>query len=139
MTKTEFDNNSQFVKYKTDQSCKLNEFFKTHKDNLFSIDDAIVALVGVGKSTIYRQFANAEEKGMIKRVENEKGITLYQYLDDEEGCSEHLHLVCKECGSFIHLDAKESDRLIQEFEDRSGFEIATGTTVFGKCAKCRKK
>ncbi len=106
---------------------------------MFSIDDAIREIVGVGKSTIYRQFASAEEKGLIRRVENEKGQTLYQYIDEEEGCSEHLHLVCKECGSFIHLDHEESDRLIQEFEERCGFEISSDTTVFGKCAKCRKK
>lgn len=123
------------MKYKTNQSCKLNEFFLKHKDNLFSIDDAISSLEGVGKSTIYRQFANAEKKGIIKKVEG----NLYQFVSSEEGCREHLHLLCKECGNFIHLNHEESESLIKEFEDKVGFEISQDTTFFGKCAECRKK
>ncbi len=127
------------MKYKTNQSDKLNSFFRSHKDTLFSIEEAIEEIEGVGKSTVYRQFATAEKQGVIKRLESEKGVVLYQYIDIDECCNEHLHLVCKECGRFVHLDNKQTNELIQNLEESIGFEISSDTTFYGKCSECRNK
>lgn len=133
LTKEQYENYSQFVKYNTCQKKLILEFFQSHKESLFTLEELIAALPKVGKSTIYRQIGKMEAEGLVKKLE----APFYQYLG-MKSCESHLHLVCVECGKFIHLDDEISHSLISEIKEREDFEVSSSeTTLYGVCHNCK--
>ena len=92
----------------------------------------------IGRTTVYRQLDRLVSEGYARRTVGERGGSCYSYVKD--GCHEHYHMVCKECGRLAHLSCDHVEELFHHIKSEHGFEIDPGQTVlYGLCAACRRK
>lgn len=129
------------TEYHTKQRQALYEFFKTHAQNTFTVNEvaqAVCAPNAIGKSTVYRLIAKmAEEEELNRYFDDNKKAVVYQYVDHEHGCDKHFHLKCTDCGKTIHLEDDESEAALRTILKDYQFSMDEGKTVlFGKCRKC---
>jgi Fur family transcriptional regulator, ferric uptake regulator len=89
---------------------------------------------GVNISTIYRTLELLEQIGMVTHTHLTHGAPTYHLAS----ASDHLHLVCRDCGRVIELSPEVIVPLTTVLEDKHGFETdVRHLTVFGRCAECR--
>ena len=126
--------------YHTEKRAAVISFLEKNSSAAFTIDEIakILSPDGSGKSTYYRLVSKLVEEGAIKRISDEKTRhTTYQYLGDN-GCCEHLHLKCKDCGRLIHLDHTTSHAVEETIKEIGGFSIDEGAILFGRCKGCKE-
>jgi len=91
---------------------------------------------GVNISTIYRTLELLEQIGMVTHTHLGHGAPTYHLATD----SDHVHLVCRDCGRVTEVSPDTIRGLITALEDQHGFETDVGhLTVFGRCAECRAR
>lgn len=92
----------------------------------------------VPKATVYRNLAQLEKNGLVKRyVISDNAPACYQYIDKAALCHEHFHFMCQGCGRIIHFDDEALRRALTGLKAGRGFEIDGNKTVFyGICADC---
>jgi Fur family ferric uptake transcriptional regulator len=89
---------------------------------------------GVNISTIYRTLELLEQIGMVTHNHLGHGAPTYHLATE----SDHVHLVCRDCGRVTEISPDAIRPLITALEDQHGFETDVGhLTVFGRCAECR--
>jgi Fur family ferric uptake transcriptional regulator len=90
---------------------------------------------GVGRATVYRTIELLDRLGMLTRM----------HLGDCHGytvCDEghHHHLVCKDCGTVVPVDAGDIEAEIQSLAQRLKFRVDTHTLEFaGHCEECQRQ
>jgi Fur family transcriptional regulator, ferric uptake regulator len=90
--------------------------------------------VGVNLSTVYRTLELLEQIGLVTHTHLGHGAHRYHLASD----AEHVHLVCRDCGTIIQLAPAAVASLVRGLDDEYGFETDVGhLTVFGLCAGCR--
>jgi len=90
--------------------------------------------VGVNLSTVYRTLELLEQIGLVTHTHLGHGAHRYHLASD----AQHVHLVCRVCGSIIQLEPAAVGSLVHALDDQYGFETDVGhLTVFGTCAQCR--
>jgi Fur family transcriptional regulator, ferric uptake regulator len=91
---------------------------------------------GVNISTIYRTLELLEQIGMVTHTHLGHGAPTYHLASE----SDHVHLVCRDCGRVTEVSPETIRPLITILEDQQGFETdVRHLTVFGRCAECRAK
>ena len=128
--------------YNTEQRNFLLNFLRQNPDKMFSAKQIEAALSDkrISRSAVYRNIAELENDGKIKRC-TKAGCreSLYQYYDTQD-CRNHIHLSCTKCGKIFHMENSVADNLINDVETTEGFEISKGeTTLYGKCRDCSDK
>ena len=126
--------------YNTEKRAAILSFLEKNRNSAYTVDEIAATLSpdGSGKSTYYRLISRLVEEGVVKRIGDEKTRhTTYQYLGCD-GCGEHLHLKCKECGRLIHLDHTTSHALEERIMQAGGFSIDEGAILFGRCQGCKE-
>ena len=89
---------------------------------------------GVNISTIYRTLELLEQIGMVTHTHLTHGAPTYHLAT----ASDHVHLVCRDCGRVIELSPDAIRPLTTVLEEQHGFETDVGhLTIFGRCAECR--
>lgn len=125
--------------YNTEQRNLLLSFLQNNPDKMFSAKQIEASLVdkNISRSAVYRNLAELESDGKIKRCSrNESRETLYQFYD-LQSCRNHIHLSCTKCGKIFHMENKVADTLVTDVEATEGFEISKGeTTLYGVCRNC---
>lgn len=126
-------------KYLTKQRKLLTEYLALHPDESLSAGEIADALSDkISKSAVYRNLADMEAEGKIRRVVGDRGReAVYQYADSVscEGC---LHLSCKKCGKTVHMQKQIADALVAGVSESEHFSIDKGETViYGLCADCK--
>ena len=124
--------------YNTESHAKIIDFLKRNKEKAFSAEEIYLALKdkGVAKSTVFRQLSGFVSSSLVRRISDGKNRSVtYQYLG-EGGCSEHLHLKCKNCGKLIHLDKELSHSLEESIKKASNFSIDSALFIAGICDDC---
>ena len=129
------------AKYLTIQRKRLLNYLSEHTDEQMTarqIADALEAKQ-ISLSAVYRNLAELEEEGLLKRsVREGTREVFYQYIDAEE-CKDSLHLTCCNGGKSIHLGDREAKQLLCSTLESTGFLIAKSETIlYGVCAECRK-
>ena len=110
--------------YKTKQKDCLLNVLKEHKDSILSCDDIYMLLVKenkkIGIATLYRQLEKLVESGVIRKYKAEfTNKYLYQYIDKECQCEDHLHMIC--------------------IEEKHHFKVMSSKVVlYGLCEDCAK-
>ena len=127
--------------YWTRQRKRLLAYLSEHRDEQVTARQIAQDLTGeeISISAVYRNLSALEERGFLKRSvrENTREI-YYQYIAAEE-CKGRLHLSCLICGKSIHLGVSETEQLIQNTMNSTGFWIEKSETIlYGVCASCRK-
>lgn len=88
---------------------------------------------GVNISTVYRTLELLEELGLVKHTHLSHGAPTYH----ASAAPEHVHLVCRQCGTVIELEPKVVSPLVEALQRDAGFRADVGhLTVFGRCREC---
>ncbi len=123
--------------YMTQPRKRLLTYLKDHRDETFSAKQISDRLSEISVSAVYRNLSSLEQEGAVRRV-NKAGSreNFYQYLAAEE-CRSHLHLSCKRCGKTFHMDAQETEDLVERIAALDKFAVDRSDTVlYGVCEKC---
>ena len=126
-------------KYLTKQRKLLIEYLSRHTDESLSAGEIAEALADqISKSAVYRNLADMEAEGRLRRVASGGSReAVYQYID-EHACRSALHLSCKKCGKTMHMEKEIADALVQSVAASDNFSIDKGDTViYGVCADCK--
>ncbi len=129
------------TKYNTKQRKLLLSCLASHADESLNTKQIAEYLIDadISISAVYRNLSALERDGLIKRIaKSGSRESYYQYIDIPE-CKEHLHLTCKECGKTYHMDATETNSVINSVLENEGFYIDKSDSVlYGICNECHK-
>jgi Fur family transcriptional regulator, ferric uptake regulator len=90
---------------------------------------------GVNLSTVYRALELLEELGLVTHTHLGHGPPTYH----PASTAEHLHLVCRDCGSVTETDVDVADALVRQLAEQHGFETDVGHfAIYGRCRECAR-
>ena len=129
------------AKYATRQRKLLLAYLEQHPDELLSArqiaDDLADEMISV--SAIYRNFAELEADGMIRRTSQHGKRNMYFQYIAAEHCRENLHLSCQRCGKSYHLNPDLAAVITRGLASTEAFEInIANTVIYGICSSCSK-
>jgi Fur family ferric uptake transcriptional regulator len=88
----------------------------------------------VNISTVYRTLELLEELGLVRHTHLTDRAPTYHSRSGEE----HVHLVCRGCGTVLEAHMDEFESLSESLRANHGFDADVGhLTVFGTCGDCR--
>ena len=88
---------------------------------------------GVNISTVYRNLELLEELELLQHTHLGHGAPTYSLASDHE----HVHLVCRDCGSIDEAPLDVAGPLVQALAEARGFQVDVGHfAVFGRCNVC---
>jgi Fur family transcriptional regulator, ferric uptake regulator len=88
----------------------------------------------VGLATVYSQLRALAEAGEVDSVRSASGETLYRRCGL---ASHHHHLVCRQCGQAVELDAPELEAWARKLGRRYGFsDLDHVLEITGICDRC---
>lgn len=129
------------AKYVTRQRKTLLSYLSRHADELLSVQKIADALASedVSRSAVYRNVAELEAEGALRRDLGGDAREVYYRYVGAESCKGSLHLSCKQCGRTFHMDSGGAEALTKMVERSEGFALDKSDTVlYGVCAACKK-
>ena len=125
--------------YMTQPRKRLMTYLHNHADETLSAGQIAGDLPEVSVSAVYRNLSALEQEGAVRKVvKSGSREVFYQYMDAAE-CRAHLHLSCKKCGQTFHMDAAETEELVQSVAKLDKFAVDRAETVlYGVCEKCQE-
>lgn len=88
----------------------------------------------INASTVYRTLELLEDVGLVTHAHLGHGALTYHSTH----VTEHIHLVCRTCGSVVDAEPAVADELVTTLGDGLGFETdLSHLTIFGRCKDCR--
>ena len=113
------------------------DFMVKNPDRIFKASDIAQDLPSVSLSTIYRNLSRLEKAGIVQIVGAEENKELQYRYTGPGRCQAKMHMVCKICGKFFHLDGPALKMLQLSVQRVSGFELDQQQSVLlGRCAGC---
>ena len=89
----------------------------------------------INVSTVYRSLELLEELGLVRHTHLTDRAPTYH----SKATPEHVHLVCRGCGTVLEARPTEFDDLQAALLRNHGFMADVGhLTVFGRCADCER-
>lgn len=131
--------------YNTAARSRILGFLMENKDRTVNANDILKVLNDGGNevniTTIYRYLDKLTESGQVMKYVAENGTrAVYQYVEHEHHCEEHLHLQCTKCGAIIHLDCSFMDEIAEHISLEHGFQIqCRNSIIYGVCRNCLEK
>lgn len=115
---------------------------KNHKDKHLTAEGILENIKKVSKdisqATVYRILSQLSTSGVVRKyigADNKKAC--YQYVDSDNKCNMHYHLICDKCGQTIHYENSEVEKLRNSILKEKGFEANLQKVVFyGICKEC---
>ena len=87
----------------------------------------------IGLATVYRVLNNLVAESKADTLTSNDGGMLYRDCSKEH----HHHLVCKNCGLTVEIEAIEAEYWATKVAKENGFTEVTHTIdIFGLCSKC---
>ena len=127
------------MEYKTQTRQMIMDYMAENPDRIFKASELAQSLSEVSLSTIYRNLSRLEKAGMIQIVGAAENNELQYRYTGPGRCEEKMHLVCKECGKFFHLEGPAL-KVLQLSVQRSGFELDQQQSVLlGRCSGCSRR
>jgi len=84
----------------------------------------------VGLATVYRALQAMVEDGELDVLRTDDGETVYRRC----GTSHHHHLVCRECGRTVEVEAPDVERWADAVAAQHGFgDVMHTLEIFGVC------
>lgn len=91
------------------------------------------ALPGMTEATVYRTLNFFTQQGFVLAAHIGNGQLMY-----EIALREHHHLICRCCGANYEIEHRLLERLYQQFQEITGFQIdGMHVTFFGLCPQCQ--
>lgn len=90
----------------------------------------------ISQATVYNTVDTLRELGLLRPLESIYHEHTHYDLDP----SPHVNLVCTSCGSIADIHTAAIDPLVEQVEQRSGYQIerGAGLLAYGCCPACRK-
>lgn len=131
--------------YNTKQKQLILNFLTENKNGQFTCENISDSLklsgTPVGKTTVYRYLEKLASCGKVRKIsDNKSKCTLYQIIDEDMNCENHLHLRCLGCGEFVHLGCDFMHGINEHILKHHSFTVDnTKTVLYGMCSKCSEK
>jgi Fur family transcriptional regulator, ferric uptake regulator len=91
---------------------------------------------GVNITTVYRTLELLEELGLVNHTHLSHGSPTYHAA----GQDQHVHLVCRGCGSITEVDPSVLRPVAEGLRDERGFRVDVGhVSLFGLCKDCGER
>jgi len=88
----------------------------------------------IGLATVYRALADLAVTGDADSLQSPDGESLYRACSTND---HHHHLICRNCGLTVEIEADAVELWAQDVAARNGFtQAAHVVDVFGLCAAC---
>jgi Fur family ferric uptake transcriptional regulator len=88
----------------------------------------------VGLATVYRALADMAAANEADSLQSRDGELLYRAC----GTDHHHHLICRQCGLTIAIEAERVEKWADDLAETHGFSDASHTIdIFGTCSDCR--
>ena len=128
--------------YSTKQKRELLAYLRERGMGHFTVDEVVFAMQDrgekVGRSTVYRYLETLTAQGSVRKYLDAQGVTQYQHVDDDAACDGHFHMLCKRCGSLMHVDCELIGSMAGHLMEAHGFQLDPRETILvGVCAQCR--
>ncbi len=128
--------------YKTKAKDLILEYAKLHREKKFSALDVFEYVSDEAKpinmTTIYRNLDKMTEAQVLlkyKMAGDERAM--YQYVEPDTHCHNHLHMHCKNCGRILHFECSFMDELRKHCLEHHGFMLeCDGSILNGLCKEC---
>jgi Fur family ferric uptake transcriptional regulator len=87
----------------------------------------------IGLATVYRALADLAANGEADSLQSQEGELLYRACTTEH----HHHLICKNCGKTVEIEAHEVEAWAEKVAKQHGFREPSHTVeIFGFCRDC---
>ncbi|MBO7062535.1 Fur family transcriptional regulator [Fibrobacter sp.] len=128
------------MEYKTQTRQQILDFMAENPDRIFKASELAQELPAISLSTIYRNLSRLEKAGIVQIVGAEENKELQYRYTGPSKCQAKMHLVCKVCGKFFHLDGPALKMLQLSVLRVKGFVLDQQQSVLlGKCAGCSRR
>lgn len=108
-----------------------------------SIPEIMRGRRGLPQSSVYRNLADLESAGVIRRVVTDDGFGRYELTEDLTG--HHHHLICSACGRTTDITLPQEvestlDATLDDVARRAGFaDVGHRLDLIGLCADCARR
>ncbi|HET9516241.1 MAG TPA: Fur family transcriptional regulator [Actinoplanes sp.] len=93
-------------------------------------------VAGVNITTVYRTLELLEELALVTHTHLSHGSPTYHAAGEHQ----HVHLVCRSCGSIIEVDPAVLEPVTDRLLQQRGFRVDVGhVALFGSCADCEEQ
>jgi Fur family ferric uptake transcriptional regulator len=90
---------------------------------------------GVNITTVYRTLELLEELGLVNHTHLSHGSPTYHAMGEDQ----HVHLVCRGCGSISEVDPSVMQPVTSRLLDEHAFRVDVGhVSLFGVCGNCKE-
>ena len=87
----------------------------------------------IGLATVYRALADLAGTGEADSLQSQEGELLYRACTTEH----HHHLICKNCGKTVEIEAHEVEKWAEKVAKQHGIREPSHTVeIFGLCGDC---
>ena len=118
----------------------IMDLIAKNPDRIFKASDVARKLPNISLSTIYRNLSRLEKSSIVQIVGAEENNELQYRYTGPGRCESKMHLVCKDCGKFFHLEGPALCLLQHSIERLNGFVLDQQQSVLlGHCAVCSKR
>jgi len=91
-------------------------------------------VAGVNITTVYRTLELLEELRLVNHTHLSHGSPTYHPAGEDQ----HVHLVCRHCGSSSEVDPSVMQPVTDRLRDEKGFRVDVGhVSLFGECGDCK--
>ena len=88
----------------------------------------------IGLATVYRALADLAAEGEADSLQSPEGESIYRACTPGQ---HHHHLICRNCGLTVEIEADAVERWAQSVASQHGFTQPNHVVdVFGLCAAC---
>lgn len=92
-------------------------------------------VAGVNITTVYRTLELLEDLGLVNHTHLSHGSPTYHAAGEHE----HVHLVCRGCGSIGEVDPSVMRGVTERLAAEKGFRVDVGhVSLFGECGNCKE-
>ncbi len=132
--------NEAKVEYKTQTRQMIMDLIAKNPDRIFRASEIARALPNISPSTIYRNLSRLEKSNIVQIVGAEVNNELQYRYTGPGRCESKMHLVCKDCGKFFHLEGPALRLLKHSISRLNGFILDQQQSVLlGHCAACSRQ
>jgi Fur family ferric uptake transcriptional regulator len=90
----------------------------------------------IGLATVYRTLADLAQSGEADSLQSKDAEVLYRACTT----SHHHHLICRDCGLTLEIEAQKLEKWADEVANDHGFASPShNIDIFGICAACQTK
>ncbi len=90
----------------------------------------------IGLATVYRTLADLAQSGEADSLQSKDAEVLYRACTT----SHHHHLICRDCGLTLEIEAQKLEKWADEVAGEHGFASPShNIDIFGICTACQAK